>query len=573
MKNVEIQIYKQPDKMISYWKHQPLTVSMIVVFGLAFNILAVYGSIELGKLIDLLVVSSGPAMIWKGIARFVLVILIIQVLRYIKRFYIRRFANRTLASMRAHLYNGVLNQSYTESTDIGNLLSRVIGDAQACVEGMRKFTTEVFDTGVLMIAYLVTMFRYDLWVTLLSVAFVPVAMGIAEKLKTVIVKTSSAYRKQTAKVTSKTLEAVDHALLYRISSVDPIVERDYETELEDLRKKAVRANVLENSMQPLYNAIAMSGIAFVFVLGGQKVTSGLWTIGTFSAYVAIFTALSLKSSKAAKLFNSMQKASVSWKRIQGYLKPYVIFGEIEKREETTITIDVSHLRFSYEGKVMINDLSFHLNAGETLAVTGPIAGGKSTFLKILTGVMEYQGSIRINGKELKSMDRAERATLIGYLPQSPKLFGESLIDNITWETDGNIDEVVKIVALDEEINAMRQQADTEAGSIGSRFSGGQKARIALARTLFQRNKILLLDDPFSNVDMLTEQTILADIQNYIPAGILIFVSQRINSLKKADHVLYLEVGEALFGTHEELLKMKDRYRKIVELQEETDEKH
>ncbi len=574
MKNVEIQIYKQPDKMISYWKHQPLTVSLIVVFGLAFNILAVYGSIELGKLIDLLVISSGPAMIWKGILRFLLVILMIQALRYVKRFYIRRFANRTLASMRAHLYNGVLNQKYNENNmDTGNLLSRVIGDAQACVEGMRKFTTELFDTGVLMIAYVITMFRYDLWITLLSVAFVPVAMGIAEKLKTVIVKTSSAYRKQTANVTSLTLEVCDHALLYRISSVDPIVERNYAKELESLRSKAVRANVLENSMQPLYNAIAMSGIVFVFVLGGQKVTDGLWTVGTFSAYVSIFTALSLKSSKAAKLFNSVQKSSVSWERIKGYLKPYVEFEEVEGKIEENITIEVSRLTFGYDKKEIFQDLNFTLSSGETMVITGPIASGKSSLLKVLTGVMDYQGKIMINGKELRDLSDEERSSWIAYLPQSPKLFGESLSDNITWENEGNVEDVLRIVQLDNEINAMGQKEDTLAGSMGSRFSGGQKARIALARTLYSQRSILLLDDPFASVDLMTERKIIESIQKHVPKSVLIRVSQRANTFGESDKVLYLDPEETVVGTHEELLKQSDRYRAIVELQEGDDDEH
>ena len=574
MKNVDIQIYKQPDKMISYWKHQPLTISLIVVFGLAFNILAVYGSIELGKLIDLIVISSGPAMIWKGIMRFVLVILMIQALRYVKRFYIRRFANRTLASMRAHLYNGILNQRYNENNmDTGNLLSRVIGDAQACVEGMRKFTTELFDTGVLMIAYIVTMFRYDLWITLLSVAFVPVAMGIAEKLKTVIVKASSAYRKQTANVTSLTLEACDHALLYRISSVDPIVERNYAKELESLRNKAVKANVLENSMQPLYNAIAMSGIVFVFVLGGQKVTDGIWTLGTFSAYVSIFTALSLKSSKAAKLFNSVQKSSVSWERIKGYLKPYVEFEEVEGKMEEEITVKVSQLRFGYDEIEIFQDLSFTLTSGETMVITGPIASGKSSLLKVLTGVLEYQGSILINGKELRNMSDKERSALISYLPQSPKLFGESLSDNITWESGGNVEEVIRVVQLDNEINAMGQKEETLAGSMGSRFSGGQKARIALARTLYGQRSILLLDDPFASVDLMTERKIIQAIHEYYPKSVLIRVSQRVQTFGEVDKVLYLDSSETLVGTHEELLKQSDRYRAIVELQEGGDDEH
>ena len=398
-------------------------------------------------------------------------------------------------------------------------------------------------------------------------------MGIAEKLKTVIVKTSSAYRKQTANVTSLTLEACDHALLYRISSVDPIVERNYAKELESLRSKAVKANVLENSMQPLYNAIAMSGIVFVFVLGGQKVTDGLWTVGTFSAYVSIFTALSLKSSKAAKLFNSVQKSSVSWERIKGYLKPYVEFKEVEGKIEENVTIEVSRLTFGYDEKEIFQDLNFTLTSGETMVITGPIACGKSSLLKVLTGVMDYQGKILINGKELRDLSDEERSSFIAYLPQSPKLFTESLSDNITWENEGNVEDVLRIVQLDNEINAMGQKEETLAGSMGSRFSGGQKARIALARTLYSQRSILLLDDPFASVDLMTERKIIESIRKHVPKSVLIRVSQRVHTFGESDKVLYLDPEETLVGTHEELLKQSDRYRAIVELQEGDADEH
>lgn len=564
-----IKHHQKPDKILTYWIAQPFTVVMIVVFGIAFNGLMPWGALQLGKVIDTILIASGPTMITQALIRYIGVVAFIQALRFIKRFYIRRFANKTLISMRTHAFNAVLSAPYGSLTqpDPGNLLSRIVGDVDACVEGMRKFTTELFDTGVLMIAYVITMISMDPVVALTSILFVPVAMLIAEKLKTTIVKAVAASRKQNAVVTSLTLEASENALLYRISGVDPIIKTNYDKALEDLRLKATKANILENSMQPLYNAIAMAGVAFVILLGGQKVLDGQWTIGTFTAFMTIFAAMSLKSSKAAKLFNSVQKSSVSWKRIKPYMIP---IQDIKASEaiDGPITIEVKNLSFESDGTTILKDVSFEARSGQLIGITGPVASGKSILLSVLTGVLDYQGSILFNHEELKSMSAEMRSAMIAYLPQRPQLFGESLKDNITWESEGDIQKVLEQTQLADEVSAMTDQADTVAGNFGNRLSGGQKARLALARTLFSNRKVLLLDDPFASVDSATTQKILTALKESYQDALILLVSHRVTLFEGFDQVLVLDKkSKPLFGTHQNLLKTSKVYRDLVKLQE------
>lgn len=564
-----IKHHQKPDKILTYWIAQPFTVVMIVVFGIAFNGLMPWGALQLGKVIDTILIASGPAMIIQALIRYVGVVAFIQVLRFIKRFYIRRFANKTLISMRTHAFNAVLSAPYGSLTqpDPGNLLSRIVGDVDACVEGMRKFTTELFDTGVLMIAYVITMISMDPVVALTSILFVPVAMLIAEKLKTTIVKAVAASRKQNAVVTSLTLEASENALLYRISGVDPIIKANYDKALEDLRLKATKANILENSMQPLYNAIAMAGVAFVILLGGQKVLDGQWTIGTFTAFMTIFAAMALKSSKAAKLFNSVQKSSVSWKRIKPYLIP-IQEVQVSEAVDGPVSLSVRDLCFDADGTTILKDVSFDAHNGQLIGITGPVASGKSILLSVLTGVMDYQGSIQINHEELKSMPAEKRSALIAYLPQRPQLFGESLKDNITWESDGDIQSVLDQTQLADEVSAMNDQAETVAGNFGNRLSGGQKARLALARTLFSNRKVLLLDDPFASVDSATTQKILTALKESYQDALILLVSHRVTLFEGFDQVLVIDKkSKPLFGTHQSLLKSSNVYRDLVKLQE------
>lgn len=570
MRSNKIKLYKEPNRIISYWIHQPFIVFMIVVFGLAFNSLMPLGAVMLGNLMDTILISSGPDPIIDAVLVYLEVILLIQVLRFVKRFYIRRFANRTLASMRSQLFNSILSQPYTAflNTDPGQFMSRIIGDVDACVEGMRKFTTELFDTGVLMIAYVVTMVSFDSSLGLLAILFIPVAMFIAEKLKVFIVKASSSYRQQNALLTSLTIEASENALLYRISGVDPLIEKSYDEALEDLRKKAVRANVLENSMQPLYNAIAMTGVIFVFLIGGNKVIIGQWTLGTFTAFLSIFTAMSLKSSKAAKLFNSVQKSSVSWARIKPLLKPYQDLFDSKAINDNELSLEIKDLSFSYSDAVVLKGINLRLESGQICGITGPVACGKSTLLSVLTGLLPYEGSILINGKELRELTSAERSSWIAYLPQRAQLFGESLIDNITWESGGDIDDVLELTQLKDEVEGMSHQKDTSAGNLGARLSGGQKARVALARALYANRRILLLDDPFASVDIATEQKIIKALKETYPKSVILLVSHRVAMFNQFDQVLFLEEkGKALSGSPQSMIEKSELYRNIIELQE------
>lgn len=321
MANVKIEPMKQAGSIVNYWKKEKFIVFCIVVFGISCNTLVVLGPIYQGKLIDAILRNNSLNSLVQLAFTFVGVILFVQVLRYFKRFYIRRFANINIATMRLMIYNNIMHKSLSEldEENIGNLMTRAVSDVNLCVEGMRKFTTEVFDTGVMMLAYLVALLVYDVKITVLAVLFIPIAMILAEKLKSVIYKYSIAYRKKSSEIADLTLDAVDNTMLYRISGMEIKNSQRFDLDLIDLQNKAIKANVLENSMQPIYKVIAMLGIAAVIYLGGLKVISGFWTIGIFSTYIVMFIAMALNASKAARLFNSVQKSQVSWQRIRPYL--------------------------------------------------------------------------------------------------------------------------------------------------------------------------------------------------------------------------------------------------------------
>ena len=435
---------------------------------------------------------------------------------------------------------------------------------------MRKFTTELFDTGVLMAAYLVSLLAYDVPITLLSVAFIPTAMFLAEKLKTVIYKYAVEWRKKSSEVASLTYETIDNAMLYRVRGLERDNIDRYEKELDDLQGKAIKANILENSMQPIYNVIAMAGVLFVIGLGGKKVIEGGWTVGNFSTYITIFVAMAFKASKASKLFNSVQKSQISWKRIKPYLGEYRKKDEpanIRRDKETTLDVDGLSFGFDTSRAPIVSDIRFSAKGGEIIGITGPIASGKSSLALALTGLYPYAGSLRVNGEELRDIEESRRNGLISYMGHRPELLSDTIYNNIALGADPDAGAVLRDVCFDEDLSTMSEGTETPVGNGGVRLSGGQQARIALARALAQKKDLIILDDPFSAVDMGTEEQIIENLKNDYRDSVVVIVSHRLSIFDKIDGIILLDRnGNADYGTHEELMRRSPVYAEIRELQ-------
>jgi ABC-type multidrug transport system fused ATPase/permease subunit len=346
----------------------------------------------------------------------------------------------------------------------------------------------------------------------------------------------------------------------------------YASELEDLQNKAIKANILENSMQPVYNVIAMLGIMIVIYLSGSKVIDGGWTVGIFSAYITMFTAMAAKASKAAKLFNSVQKSQVSWKRIKPYLSEYQSKDTSMKISGNKTVLSAENISFKYPGDnndYIIKNISFEGKQGEIIGITGPIASGKSTLGIALLGLYPYSytGSIKIDGKELIDYTEYERSRIISYLGHKPQLLSDTIYNNITLGTDKDITSLLKDVCFDTDLNAMPKGEDTLVGNGGIRLSGGQQARIALARTLANKNKIIILDDPFSAVDMKTEEKIIENLKNNYKDCLIILISHRLTIFSVIDKIILLNSDKATeYGTHSELMKSSKIYETIYNLQ-------
>lgn len=572
MRNSPIKSIKNPDKIKNYWIKEKKSVILLTLFGILYDVGMVARPIYQGKLIDALIAKVNFNNLIKLSLTFIFIIGMVQFFRYLKRYYVRQFANATTATMRFMIYNNILYKEEKELNDenMGSLMTKAISDVDVCVEGMRKSTTEVFDTGVLFITYLVTLLQYDVKITLYACIFIPAAVFIAEKMKKIIFKFTKAYRSQLSQVSDITYDRIDNAILYRLYGREADNRVVYEEELEDFEKKAIVANIWENAMQPIYNVIAMGGIVFVIIMAGEKVYEGSFTVGVFSAYISIFTIMAAKASRIARLFNTIQKSSVSWKRIKSFLKGY---KEIDKTrgiisKETKLEIENLYLKYDKSSDYIIKNLNFKARENNIVGITGPIGCGKSTLGRVFLGNINYEGSIKIDNKELRDYSEYERSKIISYMGHDAHLISDTIYNNITMGDDGDISHVLKMVCFDEDLKSMENGIETLVGNGGVRLSGGQQARIALARTLYNKNKILILDDPFSAVDMKTEKNIIDNLRANYGDCLILLISHRLAIFKYLNQIILINEDKTLeYGNHQKLIENSKLYNQLYLLQQ------
>ena len=569
------------DRILSYFQEEWVVLLAVTISGLIYNLGLLAGPWFEGKMTGYLVDILGGTKVFSDmlvlVICYVAAIAVVQVSRYVKRFYVRRFANNVNRRMKRILYGCLIHKNRTELEEegTGNVLTKAILDVDDCVEGMRKFTTELFDTGVALAAYAGMLLWYDWRLALLCMLFPPISFIVAEKMKVQVQKGGAAYKEQSGILSAATLDRASNAITYRVFGCEEERRDAYEQNLNDYEKSAVRANIWNSVMPPIYRIISMAGVFFILYFGGRNVLGIGWTkwdVAAFATFLACFTKLSVKSSSAAKLFNAVHKAQVSWKRIRPLMK--LVEEEEPCKVQQAGELQVSHVDFAYPtGGRILENVSFTAKPGQIIGITGPVACGKSTLGKVFLCEYPYEGSIRFKNQELGGLDDRERIGIIGYLGHDPELFNDSIENNILMGEDEDIEKLLKMVCFDKEVAQMEEGIHTHVGSGGVRLSGGQAQRLALARTLCHKKPVLILDDPFSALDRRTEEQIFANLKNLTKDSIVLLISNRLYLFPQMDQVLWMENGRVTAGTHEELMSKEPEYAAIYRAQEggEADE--
>lgn len=573
----------QPNRVLSYFKAEWRALLIVTVSGLIYNIGLLtepwFEGTMTGYLVEILKGTGQFSGMLMLVISFAVVTAVVQVSRYVKRFYVRRFANNVNRRMKETLYGSLVKKSRASLREEGegNIMTKAILDVDDCVEGMRKFTTEIFDTGVALTAYLCMLLWYDWRLTILCMLFPPISYVTAEKMKKVIQKAGAAYKEQSGRLSTATLDRAENAMTYRVFGLEKKRQAVYEENLTSYEKAAVKANIWNAAMPPIYRIISMAGVFFILYFGQKNVLGTgwqAWSIASFTTFLVCFVKLSVKSSSAAKLFNAVHKAQVSWNRI----KPLLPQEEENETDEVKVkktpveALKVKHLSFTYpDGKKILDDISFSAKKGQIIGITGAVACGKSTLGKAFLCEYPYEGHITVDGAELQNMEQSVRTGIVGYLGHDPELFNDSVENNVLLGDSKNSDTYLNAACMKQEVAEMTDGKNTLIGSGGAYLSGGQAKRLAFARTLCHDKPILILDDPFSALDKNTEKQAFVNLQALAKDSIVLLISHRLYLFPEMDGVIWMENGKAVTGTHEELLKTVPEYENLYTSQVHTTE--
>ena len=563
----------RPDRIGSYFRTEWLPLTLVTISGLLYNVGLLAAPWFEGRLAqclaDILGDRETAARMVTLVLSYVLVTLAVQAARFVKRFYVRRFANNVSRRMKGILYANLVLQSRAalEQEGAGELMTKAISDVDDCVEGMRKFTTEVFDTGVALAGYAVMLLVYDGRLALLSLLFTPVSYICAAWMKKPVQRAGAAYKKAAGSLRTATLDRAENAVTYRIYGCESAREQRYEETLADYERTAVRSSVWQSALPPLYLAVSEAGVLFILWFGAKNVLGtgwSAWDIAAFTTFLSCFTKLTMKSSKVAKLFNAVQKAEVSWRRIRPLMKapeelePLAIPAPAE--------VALKDLSFAYGDKPVFSGLTLTAQPGDIIGITGPVACGKSTLGRVFLCEAPYSGSVRFGGRELSSLTPRQIAATVGYLGHDPELSADTVCNNVLCGEGQNAAPYLAAAALEGEVSAMENGPDTVIGSGGARLSGGQAQRLALARTLAHPRPVLVLDDPFSALDRSTEDVVFAHLQDYAKEKVVFLISHRLYHFPQLRQVIFMENGKVTVGTHEELMASAPVYRQLYESQ-------
>lgn len=544
-------------KIRTYFYLNKKSFILATITGIIYNVLMVLVPLLTGKLIDLFKAQEDTIKIVTYALLFLIFVIFIQVNRFFKRYYVRDFANKIVLQMRQVSFENMMSSSIEKinSTSKGDIMNKTLSDIKDSAEGIRKTLTEVYDSIILMLGYFISLMIMDWETTLIVSIFLILSMIIANVMKKIIYKTTSSYKKATSNNKDFTLNYIKNEVYYRGFGAENSYYKEYKNKQDDLEKKSIKSMIFKNSLEPTYQAISYLGLFFIIYFCGQKVINDVWLIGTFSAYLSTFLLMATKTSKVGKVFNAYATMKVSWKRCSSYLVQHKKNINYEKGNDN-LSLEVNNLTFGFNDEFVLKNISFSINNNQLIGICGTVHSGKSTLLAPLSGIYNYQGSIKLLGIELKDIKDLKYNNFISYAPNQVEIFNDTVKYNISFE-DKDVSKEMQMTYLDREINE-----DDILSHSNSNLSGGQQKRLMVARCLYSNAKLMLLDDPFNAIDIDMGIKIIDNIKNNYQNSIVIIVNNQNEILKKMDKIIFLNEKGYLFDTYDNLLN-NEEFKKTI----------
>ncbi|MBD8840472.1 ABC transporter ATP-binding protein [Paenibacillus sp. CFBP 13594] len=345
----------------------------------------------------------------------------------------------------------------------------------------------------------------------------------------------------------------------------------------ELRDSSIKVNVLMATIMPVMMLVMNFSMIAILYFGGMRIDSGNMNIGALIAFIQYAMQIMFSLIMVSMIFVMIPRASASAERINEVLDMQPDLSNPEQprgMKSMQGMIEFDNVTFRYPGaeNPALSDISFTARSGETTAIIGGTGSGKSTLLSLIPRFYDVtEGSVRVNGTDVRELRQEDLRAKIGFVPQKAVLFTGTIMENIRHgKDDATMDEIVhaaRTAQAENFITEMKEGYDSLIAQGGNNVSGGQKQRLSIARALVRRPEVYIFDDSFSALDFKTDAKLRAALKSETTEAAVLIVAQRVSTVMDADRILVMDEGRIVgSGTHKELLEHNEVYREIVSSQ-------
>ena len=469
-----------------------------------------------------------------------------------------------------------LTQRFYKNNRTGDLMSRISED----VSKVRMYVGPAFMYSINTISLFIIVISYMISIapilTLYTILPLPILSFTIYKLSRIINEKSTLVQEVLSKMSSSAQESFSGiAVIKSYNLHSKIYNKFNDLAIESYQKNMSLVKVQAWFFPLMILLIGCSNLIVIYIGGNQYINNEI-EIGVLAEFIIYVNMLTWPVAVVGWITSIVQQAEASQKRINSFLKeqPEIIDGKgVDKFIKGEIELNNVSLLYPETQIVALKGVSLKISEGSTVGIIGNIGSGKSSILDIISRLYDpSEGSIKLDGVDMKEYTLDQIRENIGYIPQNAFLFSESIEDNIRFGAQKielkDIKEASKKAAVHRNIISFKDSYDTLLGERGVTLSGGQIQRISIARALIKNSKILLLDDCLSAVDTDTEEEILKNLKNISTKKTTVIVSHRISSLKHADKIIVLENGKIIQqGKHSDLIESKGYYKELFEKQQ------
>jgi len=510
-----------------------------------------------------------------SLTRDLVIIILFQAAFAITHNYILGFiGHRVTADFRIELFSHIqsLSLRFFQGRRVGEILSRMSSDITVIQNALVSIPVAVLRQTITLLGALAIIFYLNWKLTGLILLVLPPLMLFARIF-------GKRLRVLTEKVQDKIAQAL--VVLEEVASSIKIVKsytresyekKRFENEIESAFEQSIGKVRISSSFGPLILGLTFLVSTILIWYGGQQVMQGTTTPGELAAFFLYALIIAGPIGTFVKIYTQLQETLGAIRRVNEILDTKPLVNSPENPVKLTSLkghVCFSEVIFGYEdGTPVLNNISFDIYPGKTVALIGPSGAGKSTTVQLLLRFFDPQsGKIQIDGNDLKSLDLESYLSQVALVPQETLLFGGTIRENILYgkldATDTEIIEASKSANAHEFIVEFSNGYDTLVGEKGTKLSGGERQRIAIARALLKNPKVLVLDEATSALDNQSEMLIQDALEKLMAGRTTFIIAHRLSTVHNADKIIVLDKGKVVeSGTHKELMANEGLYHHL-----------